>query len=278
MRDAITNFEELKLTHFSPSQLLKPLAVWMFQYVALTAEQRSKIKVGYKARYGTAVHFGIQKVVAERWEMEKAVETCQTLYDLRETSKKDDEVFRAYREKIAPCIQNGVNELQKNLQDYEIEKSIKLELPDLVLPIIGFVDFISDTEVTDLKTKIGNLHKPKKDGTRTLGNIKLPTEPIERDIQQVAIYQAATHVNPSIIYVSHNDCVRFDKTNCEAFHQSNLDDAVEKMRQRALKRQKLIAVSNDPYVLGGILEADFDHPFYWDDEDNIELAKEIFKV
>ena len=147
-----------------------------------------------------------------------------------------------------------------------------------MLPIIGFVDFISDTEVTDLKTKIGNLHKPKKDGTRTLGNIKLPTEPIERDIQQVAIYQAAPHVNPSIIYVSHNDCVRFDKTNCEAFHQSNLDDAVEKMRQRALKRQKLIAVSNDPYVLGGILEADFDHPFYWDDEDNIELAKEIFKV
>jgi len=278
MSQALTNFAELGLDHFSPSQLNKPLAVWMFQYVALTKEDRRQIKVGYPAIYGTAVHNGTQHYLCDGLVLEDAVEMALTSYDLQQVKDTDDERNTAYRDKIQPAIEQGIEALGDTFENAESERHVSLELPDVVLPIIGYVDFIKDNVLCEFKTKIGRMNQPKKDGTRSLGKAQIPDEPQQAHVEQVAIYSKATGAIPSIAYVSHDRAVRFDPFNCQALRADNIDKAIERVRQKALKRQNLIAYSNDPMVLGGILEADFSHPFYWDDPDNIEYAKEIFKV
>jgi len=278
MERALRNFEELGLDHFSPSQLQKPLAVWMFQYVALTKEDRRNMKVGYPAIYGTAVHSGTQHFLCDGLVFEDAVEMAMTSFDLRQVKETDEERNTAYREKIEPAIQQGIELIGDSFDKSESEKPIRLELPEVALPIIGFVDFLKDNLLCEFKTKIGRMNPPKKDGTRSLGKAQIPNEPQQNHVEQVAIYSKATGAIPSIAYVAHDRAVRFDPFNCEALRADNIDKALERVRQKALKRQNLIAYSNDPMVLGGILEADFSHPFYWDDLDNIQLAKEIFKV
>ncbi len=278
MSQALKNFEELGLDHFSPSQLNKKLAVWMFQYVALSKEDRRQMKVGYPAIYGTAVHQGVQHYLCDGLVMDDAVEMAMTSYDLQQVKDTDDERNIAYRDKIQPAIEQGVELLGDAFESAEAERHVTLELPELVLPIIGYVDLIKDNVICECKTKIGRMNQPKKDGTRTLGKAQIPAEPAQYHVEQVAIYSKATGAIPSIAYISHDRAVRFDPFNCQALRAENIDRAIENVRQKALKRQNLIAYSNDPRVLGGILEADFSHPFYWDDPDNIEYAKEIFKV
>ena len=278
MSQALKNFEELGLDHFSPSQLNKKLAVWMFQYVALSKEDRRQMKVGYPAIYGTAVHQGVQHYLCDGLVMDDAVEMAMTSYDLQQVKDTDDERNTAYRDKIQPAIEQGVELLGDAFESAEAERHVTLELPELVLPIIGYVDLIKDNVICECKTKIGRMNQPKKDGTRTLGKAQIPAEPAQYHVEQVAIYSKATGAIPSIAYISHDRAVRFDPFNCQALRAENIDRAIENVRQKALKRQNLIAYSNDPMVLGGILEADFSHPFYWDDPDNLEYAKEVFKV
>jgi len=69
-------FETVQLQHFSPSQLNKPIANWIFDYVYLSKDKRREIKVGENAAYGTAVHGGIQAVLSAGTSIEDASEAA----------------------------------------------------------------------------------------------------------------------------------------------------------------------------------------------------------
>jgi hypothetical protein len=103
--------------------------------------------------------------------------------------------------------------LGDSFENAEAERHVTLELPELVLPIIGYVDLIKDNVICECKTKIGRMNQPKKDGTRSLGKAQIPTEPSQYHVEQVAIYSKATGAIPSIAYISHDRAVRFDPFN-----------------------------------------------------------------
>ena len=277
MEDLITKFRDVGITHFSQSQLNQPLDVWAFKYVALSAEDRKKMRVGYKAIYGTAVHNGIQDLLVNGIsEFDTSLQNSIAGYDL-ETAKDGDEIRgEMYRQYIEPAMANGYEALKDNFSDAIAETKIELILPDVVLPIIGYVDLIKDNLLCEMKTKIGNPNPVKKDGTRTLGKVKIPDRPQREHIEQVAIYSAATGCIPSIMYVSHEEATVYTPFNCEDLLQYNLDAALERVRLKALKRQNLITFSNDINVIGSILEPDFNHPYFWDMEQK-EYAMEIFR-
>ena len=74
---------------------------------------------------------------------------------------------------------------------------------------------------------------------------------------QAAIYQKATGAEPNIVYVSADDGVIFNPENTDKLSDETLAYAIEEVRRKCILRQNLVAISEDPKVLAGLLEPDF---------------------
>lgn len=267
-----------QLDHYSPSQLLRPMAIWMFQYVYLNKQQRRSIKVGWNAAFGTAVHAAIQAMLTAGLDEDEAIQQALLSYDFHdapadEPSEKKDK----FRELIPDAVNNGVYLLAEQFGGSAEEQKVEVSLPGVDLPVLGFIDLCSSDSFCEVKTKAPRMGAVKKDGTRGWTKASIPAKPQFEHLCQVAIYQLATGLTPNIAYVSATDAVLFSPDNCEELQDDYMAFCVEEMRGRAMRRQNLMKVSEDPKVLAGLLDPDFQHPFYWDEE-FIEEAKELWKV
>jgi len=269
-------FNSIGLEHFSPSQLTRPISVWMFEYVALSKEARRTIIVGENAAFGTSVHQGVQGMLCAGQDIDAVTEDALTSFDFH-PANKNDEKRKAYRDLIKPAIENGVELLGAQFGNSEAERKIELHLPNVYLPIIGYVDIYNEKSFCEMKTKAPRQNPPKKDGTRTFGKASLPKEPTFDHILQSAVYHRATGATPHIAYISADDGIVFDPSNCDMLKPDGIGYAIEEIRKKAILRQNLINISTEPKVLAGLIEADFNHPFYWDHNFKQE-AKDLWKV
>ena len=267
-----------QLTHYSPSQLLKPMAIWMFQYVYLNKQQRRGIKVGWNAAFGTAVHGGIQAMLTAGAGMDEAIDSAYLSYDFHDAPDSEpDEKRDKFRELIPDAIENGVDLLAEQFGGSAEEQKVEVSLPGVDLPVLGFIDLCSSDSFCEVKTKAPRMGAVKKDGSRGWTKAAIPAKPQFEHLCQVAIYQLATGLTPHIAYVSATNAVLFSPDNCEELGPEYMAYCVQEMRGRAIRRQNLLQVSQDPKVLAGVLDPDFQHPFYWDEE-FIEEAKELWKA
>lgn len=268
---------DLPLDHFSASQLNKPLGNWVFEYIYLTKAQRREIVVGMNAAYGTAVHGGIQAVVCAGQDSDAALEAALLDYDFHPA---DDDLKRdKYRDLIPAAIEQGVELLSEGFAGSEAEHKISCQIDGVELPIIGFVDIFNEKQGTfcEVKTKAPRKGQLKKDGSQGWVKASLPKKPDYYHVCQVAIYAHATGMIPSIAYVSDQEAVRFDPFNCDQLCKEYLDYSLQDMRRRAITRQNLLKISTDPKILAGIVEPDFEHPFYWEHQFK-EEAKELWRL
>ena len=267
-----------KLDHYSPSQLLRPMAVWMFQYVYLNKQQRRAIKVGYNAAFGTAVHGAIQALLTAGLDFESALEQAYLSFDFHDAPEGEPEEKREkYRELIADAVEEGVSLLSEVYGGAEEERRVEVSLDGVELPIMGYIDLCASDSFCEVKTKAPRMGQVKKDGTRGWVKASLPAKPQFEHLCQVSIYQKATGLEPHLAYVSATGGVMFTPDNCEELQPEYLAYCLEEMRGKAIRRQNLMKVSDDPKVLAGLLDPDFQHPFYWDEE-HINEAKELWKV
>jgi len=98
--------------HFSPSQLNRPMAVWLFEYVYLSKDQRRQITVGENAAYGTAVHGAIQAVLCAGDDIDTAIDNALMEFDFHPANENADK-REYYRELIEPAVNLGIDELHK---------------------------------------------------------------------------------------------------------------------------------------------------------------------
>lgn len=261
--------------HFSPSQLNRPTANWVFEYVYLTKDQRRSITVGENAAYGTAVHGGIQSVLCAGDDIDTAVEHAIMEFDFHPANENADKRVH-YRDLIETAIVLGIEELTPWLKS-EAEMRIEWQPEGLAVPIMGFVDMSQPFKgrFLEMKTKAPRQGSVKKDGTRGWVKAPTPKEPEWSHIQQCAVYHKATGLEPNLAYISDHTVTVFTPENCEKLQEQAIEFAAEQMRQKALKRQNLLKFSTDPKVLASILEADFDHPFYWKHQ-FVDEAKVLF--
>ena len=255
------NFLKIGLDHFSPSQLLRPTPNWLFEYVYLSKDQRRSITVGENAAYGTAVHNGIQANLVGDVDVEQAIDQALLDFDFH-PADEDAEKRVEYRSRIPAAVELGCEHF-KDLTDVGDEQKIHLELPDVSIPLTGYIDLVSDGNLYEMKTKAPRKGQIKKDGTRGWSKPALPKEPDYNHLCQVAVYQKATGLKPNIVYISDTDIAHFDQDNCDKLSPEYLEYCLYDLRRRALIRQNLLAVSTDPKVLAGLVEPEFNHPFYW---------------
>lgn len=271
-------YKDAGLTHFSASQLNKPVANWIFDYLYLNYDRRRAIKVGYNAALGTNAHNAIQAVLCHGQSVEDAIKDAVMGLEFHdaptsELSEKRDKFI----EILPDMVNNGVNLLAERFGGAEDERRIELPLDGIDVPIVGFIDLIASDSFLEIKTKAARQGAVKKDGTRSWTKGSLPSKPEFYHLSQVAIYWKATGLTPHIAYVAAHDAVLFSPDNCDELSQDYLEYCLEDMRGKAMRRQNLLKLSTDPKVLAGLVDPDFNHPFYWDEE-TISEAKELWKI
>jgi len=269
-------FETVQLHHFSPSQLNKPIANWIFDYVYLSKDKRREIKVGENAAYGTAVHGGIQAVLSAGSSIEDASEAALMDFDFH-PADESAEKREKFRELIPACIESGVDLLAETFGGCQEEKKVTCELAGISVPVMGYIDLFTDKAFCEIKTKAPRQGPARKDGTRNFGKATLPKKPEFSHLCQVAIYAKATELVPHLAYVSADDGVLFTPENCEELQSDMLNYCLNEMRRRAALRQNLLRISTDPKVLASLTDPDFQHPFYWNHQFKDE-AKELWKI
>tara|TARA_E500000318_G_scaffold40004_2_gene38440 strand:- start:1377 stop:2207 length:831 start_codon:yes stop_codon:yes gene_type:complete len=272
--DLLEKMKSVGVYHFSPSQLNRPLANWMFEYVYLSKEKRREIVVGENAAFGTAVHTVIQAVVCHGQDIDEATEEAMTGYDFHPANFSDDKRDK-FRELIPAASSVGIDLLSPLFAGAQEERKIELMLDGVLVPVMGYVDLFKDGLLAEIKTKAPRKGMIKKDGTRSWAKASLPKEPQWEHVMQAAVYWKATGATPNIAYVSAEDGVIFSPDNCDKMSQDALNFAIEEIRRKAITRQNLLAVSTDPKVLAGLMEPDFNHPFYWGHQ-FVNDAKELW--
>ena len=274
MTDLLEKMKSVGVYHFSPSQLNRPLANWMFDYVYLSKDKRREIIVGENAAFGTAVHQVIQAAVCHGQDIDGAVEEALTGYDLHPANSSQDKRDK-FRELIPDASSVGIDLLSPLFSGAQEERKIELMLDGVLVPVMGFVDLFKDGSLAEIKTKAPRQGMVKKDGTRSWTKASLPKEPVWEHILQAAVYWKATGAAPNIAYVSSVEGVIYNPDNCEKMSEDVLNFAIEEIRRKAITRQNLLSVSTDPKTLAGLMEPDFNHPFYWSHQ-FVSEAKELW--
>jgi hypothetical protein len=272
--DLLEKMKSVGVYHFSPSQLNRPLANWMFEYVYLSKEKRREIVVGENAAFGTAVHTVIQAVTCHGQDIDEAVEEAMTGYDFHPANFSQDKRDK-FRELIPAAATVGIDLLSPLFAGAQEERKIELTLDGVLVPVMGYVDLFKDGQLAEIKTKAPRQGAVKKDGTRGWTKASLPKEPAWEHVLQAAVYWKATGATPNIAYVSSDDGVIYNPDNCDKMSDDVLNFAIDEIRRKAITRQNLLAVSTDPKVLAGLMEPDFNHPFYWGHQ-FVNDAKELW--
>ena len=227
------------------------------------------------AAFGTAVHGGIQAVLAGGQTPTDAIDAAILDFDFHPASESAEK-----REKFRGMIADAVTVGFETLHEFagcEEEKRVYAELQGIEVPVMGYIDLFTDTAFCEVKTKAPRMGAIKKDGTRGFSRATLPKKPEFAHLGQVAIYHAATGLTPHLAYISAEDGVIFSPENCEELQPEKLGYALNEMRRRAALRQNLLRISTDPKVLASLTDPDFQHPFYWNHQFKDE-AKELWKI
>jgi len=265
------------LDHLSPSQLLTSTPSWIFKYLHLGKERRN-IVVGENAALGSAVHSAIQNVLCGIPTYDAARE-AQIEFDMHDANEDNAKRIK-FRGIIPQMIQNGVDTLLENGFFAALpEEKITTRLDGINVDVIGYVDLVvPKTIFCEMKTKAPRKTKLLKDGSQGWSKGTLPKVPDKNHIMQLAIYQKALKITPSICYINEAEAVLFTPFNCEELKAENLAKCVEEMRQKALVRQNLLKLSDDPKVLASIVDPEWDHPYQWKLEDEyLQKARELWQ-
>jgi hypothetical protein len=270
---------EVWLEHFSPSQIEKPLANWVFDYVYLGGRRRD-IRVGAPAPAGGAAHDAIQEVICDGTDIDDAIAGAESrLLDHASRDELDEQKKQRYIADMGKMVNNGVEAMAHfgNI-DATKEQVLGYEHPRLDIPIIGYADFCSSDCIIELKTKWARAGAVRKDGSRGFSVPTAPKRPDAAHVRQVAFYYAASGKLPSIVYISANDYVIFNSENCEELSVPNLQRGMEQLLMGAIVRQNLLKISNDPEVLAWYVQPDW-NDFRWNiGDDFLSEAKELWRL
>tara|TARA_X000001382_G_scaffold101737_1_gene76417 strand:- start:6 stop:929 length:924 start_codon:yes stop_codon:yes gene_type:complete len=277
------------LDHFSPSQLASPLCVWLFKYILLNQKERRVLPVGSKAHGGNGAALAITHLLAQNikgsefYMCDEATKTIRippkkyrdalaaglrVLHQNLGWNDKEKEQRFANKDSLPGVVENALAALEPELikgKENKIfcEEYISLQLTDVVVPIIGRLDYRKDNNFYELKTKWSRRGKIKKDGTRSFYQTKCPATPQIAHVKQVAVYWKATGYKPHLVYASDVDQIVFHEGNCEQMKPKYLEEMLQEVRVAAIARQKIIQQSSTAQEAAMLVQPQWDH-FMWD--------------
>lgn len=262
--DYVLTGDQPVITHFSHSQLTKPIGLWAFEMLVLGNERRRQIQFGVPAEAGGAIHDAVQEILtnSENVFITDVIETAAGRIRKHKSISEVDDAKKEYLiDVVDQFIHNGIVACEEavgaEIMGADTEVPILYEPSDLDIPIIGYCDLVTDDHVIELKTKSPRVGPPRKDGSRNVTPVKLPDNPEFSHLMQVALYSVATGKKPILIYFNEDGYKTFSGGNCAQMQESYLQEALGHLLQRAVVRQNLLKISTDPNVLVNYMDFDF---------------------
>lgn len=139
----------------------------------------------------------------------------------------------------------------------------------------------------ELKTTWSRPGKTKKDGSLSFVSSKCPILPSHSHLIQVSFYAAAYNyqVPVKILYVSEQDYVIFDETNCPDLTVERLKENFKYILNVARRRERMFTryqdLPKEEIIKNLIADVDpqFDHPFQWNiGSEFVNHAKRLWNV
>jgi hypothetical protein len=281
------------LDHWSPSSS-QNFTRFVLNY-SLPQEIRRTFKIRYKAPFGNLVNNTAQRL------------TCEVLYqgDKKITleNKNYDEIFQQEldaidknsppvdpKDKLAremmisyahPTIENMkkcVKEIFGN-DKLVAERYVSSKDKDMLIDIIGRVDYESNKLGGEAKTKPPTIKKKRGKDEYYMATTQLPNDPDPMHVSQVAFYHHCTNRKFFLFYVNENEYRIFDDTH-DMLKPDYLEYQYNLLTQRLKSWEELIIFcKGDIQKLSSFAEPpELNHPFYYRDliDDQKKQIKQLW--
>lgn len=275
--------------HLSPSSLSIPLAKFFINYLMFTQEERRQQLASYKANYGNACNNPVQRTLC-KYIFESGKKLKPKKQSLKENIAREFEIIDqipARDERDAECrkemkqyIEPTANQIIKAVKEIFGEQELMAERyvydtpKGLILDILGRIDYESDKGgIMELKTKPINFRKTKN-GLSAYKQ-KLPDEPDEAHLKQLAFYWHCTKKTPYLVYANHEEYKIFKPEIPELMYQ------YDQMINKAFIIQNLLEISEaDINKITQLVEPPDFKSFYYSDltPEQLEKTREAWRM
>ncbi len=224
------------IDHLSPSSLntwANEPALWTLERLLKKAAPKSAA-----VHRGTAIEAG---VTVGLLYPDKPVPECQqiALQQYDSLVAPDDPNREREREAVAPTVVTALAELRAYGVPDEVQFEIKRTLDDVPVPLIGYIDFgwVEHGITLDLKT-----------------SLRLASDIATAHARQVALYVIGTNREGRVAYAT--------PRKIGVYRLEQVEQRVAELRQIALRLERFLSLSADPWQLAGLLTPHTDS-FYW---------------
>lgn len=247
-------FETHGLTHLSASSLntwINAPSLWVLEKLL-----KHRGQMGAAVHRGTATEAGVSHGLFDpNATEEECVAVAMPVYN-RLTALSGDPKQESERAVIPGMIRQGLalrsHGLPRRPNDGD-QHRVEITLEGVGVPIIGFLDWLYDDEVLDLKT-----------------TLRVPSSMSETHIRQASVYKTA-HMDRRIRFFYVSD----KKSEKHTLTREQYDVAMRQLTCSAQRLGRFLALSADPHELATIVPHCSDS-FYFNDPATKARAVEIF--
>lgn len=294
MKEALANKIRQKLNgglgyeHLSPSSLSIPLAKFFINYLMFTQEERRQQLASYKANYGNACNNPVQRTLCKyifesgkklkpkkQSLKENIAREFEIINQIPPRDERDAECRKEMKQYIEPTANQIVTAVKEIFGDQELmaERYVYDTPKGLILDILGRIDYESEDKIMELKTKPINFRQTKN-GLSAYKQ-KLPDEPDEAHLKQLAFYWHCTKKTPYLVYANHEEYKIFKPEIPELMYQ------YDQMINKAFIIQNLLEISEaDINKITQLVEPPDFKSFYYSDltPEQLEKTREAWRM
>ena len=239
------------IEHLSPSSC----STWVASPAMFVLQKvlKKPTSVGAAAHRGSAAESGVTHGLTHpEASLKQCVEIAQETFS-RLTALNIDPRLDKERDSIAGFVEQGMLALKPYGQPTQVQTQVFLNLHEVAVPLMGYLDFAFGDIIVDLKTTHA-----------------VPSKITTNHARQVAFYvrgQEAT--SGRLAYVSTKKHATYEV--------ENVDEHVQALGKIGKTIQNFLDISNDPKELASLVIPDVDS-FYFNDPITRQAAFEIWGV
>lgn len=219
--------------------------VWCLRYLLKVRDD-----AGPGAWRGQAVEAGLDRVLFDQADFDVALKATQDRWDELAQGQADDKALEEYN--ALPGFLEQAIKAFDGKRAMTRQSKIKLQLDELDLPIIGYVDYRFEKEGYDLKT-----------------TNRLPSSPKQDHVDQVSIYSRATGLPFYLAYVTAKKWATYEVT------ETQVGEAIARVIETANSLKHMLSKCKDGKDAFKMFANDTSS-FYWSPP-LLEAAREIYK-
>tara|TARA_R100000655_G_scaffold92605_1_gene133780 strand:- start:423 stop:1292 length:870 start_codon:yes stop_codon:yes gene_type:complete len=188
---------------------------------------------------------------------------------------KDAEEHAEIKPHLLAMAYNASNGLHEYFgkQSFEGERKEYMDVDQLDVPVVYFIDYRSNNKMIDLKTSYPVRNPIKKDGTRTWRVPKPQTKPNTNRVIQQAVYWKATGLTPALLFVTAEGYEIATPETTELLSNESLEHHFNIVKQRWLVQQNIMKKSKSWREAFDMVQPDLERIKAYHGDDIYKIAK-----